>query len=107
MTANLETALRHIRDQKRALRVWADAICINQVEEAEKNRQVQHIRSIYSAAHYTVIYLGASNNETDIFFDALHSLSKRLSPFTMDIELENNLNYTLDNILEYNILTRL
>lgn len=35
--ANLDSALRHIRDAKSILKVWADAISINQANAEERN----------------------------------------------------------------------
>ena len=29
VTASLESALRHVRDERRVIQVWADALCIN------------------------------------------------------------------------------
>lgn len=56
--ANLDAALRHLRRHDRPIRVWADAICINQLDISERNHQVRQMRSIYSSARDTVIYLG-------------------------------------------------
>jgi hypothetical protein len=40
ITTSLECALRHLRDTKRALNIWADGICIYQQDETKKGRQV-------------------------------------------------------------------
>jgi hypothetical protein len=48
ITANLNSALRHIRDEVNPVVLWADAICINQSNTAERNHQVQLMRQIYS-----------------------------------------------------------
>jgi hypothetical protein len=53
------------------LRLWADALCINQADVEERNRQVQQMGAIYAAAHHTVIYLGSSTPEIDFAFEAL------------------------------------
>jgi len=37
ITASLDCALRHLRDQSRLLRVWADGICINQNDFEDRN----------------------------------------------------------------------
>jgi hypothetical protein len=58
LTASLDAALRGVRDTSTACRVWADALCINQADIAERNRQVRLMGSIYSLADHTVIYLG-------------------------------------------------
>lgn len=58
VTVNLHKALLHMRDTSRLLRVWADAICINQNNNDEKNLQVRMMRKIYAAADHTIIFLG-------------------------------------------------
>lgn len=59
ITKSLENALRDMRDPTRELLVWADGICINQEDIGERNAQVSMMGRIYSAATYTIIYLGA------------------------------------------------
>lgn len=46
------------RDGDRIRGLWADAICINQTNEAEKTEQVRMMRDIYKAAKFTIIWLG-------------------------------------------------
>ncbi|KAH6696620.1 heterokaryon incompatibility protein-domain-containing protein, partial [Leptodontidium sp. MPI-SDFR-AT-0119] len=59
--SNLYDALLHIRDEEEPIQIWADAICINQLDFTERNHQVYIMRDIYSKADRTVIYLGADN----------------------------------------------
>jgi Heterokaryon incompatibility protein (HET) len=108
VTANLASALRDIRDEERVLRIWADAICINQDDEREKNQQVQQMGSIYSLAHHTVIYLGCPNKRTDLFFRSLQSLSRYSAKPTMNSSIARGqaLIPTLSNILKTDILLR-
>lgn len=58
ITINLFSALRDLRHENKALLVWADAICINQIDDKEKLGQVAMMGKIYSVAEHTVIYLG-------------------------------------------------
>ncbi|KAI8630561.1 heterokaryon incompatibility protein-domain-containing protein [Xylariaceae sp. FL1651] len=58
---NLYSALRNLRRKDRPIRLWVDAICINQDDVNERNHQVQQMRSIYSSAFQTIIYLGSEN----------------------------------------------
>jgi hypothetical protein len=58
ITATLEAALRDLRDGARARRVWADAVCIDQLNVTERNHQVALMGRIYSTAQHTVIHLG-------------------------------------------------
>uniref|UniRef100_A0A0D2XFV4 Heterokaryon incompatibility domain-containing protein n=1 Tax=Fusarium oxysporum (strain Fo5176) TaxID=660025 RepID=A0A0D2XFV4_FUSOF len=60
ITASLDAALRDMRDKSRVCRIWADALCIDQSNNAEKGVQVTLMGRIYSTAHHTVIHLGKS-----------------------------------------------
>ncbi|KAI1421441.1 heterokaryon incompatibility protein-domain-containing protein [Xylaria sp. FL1777] len=55
---SLNSALRNLRRKDRPIRLWVDALCINQDDIIERNHQVQQMRSIYSSASETLIYLG-------------------------------------------------
>lgn len=55
---NLDNALRNLRRPDRSIRLWVDAVCINQNDLLERNHQVQQMRDIFSAASETIIYLG-------------------------------------------------
>ncbi|KAF8848525.1 HET-domain-containing protein [Acephala macrosclerotiorum] len=69
ITASLDSALRHLRDHRRALKVWADGICINQGDIDERNCQVMIMGKIYEFARHTIIYLGESTTEIDAVMD--------------------------------------
>ncbi|KAI0109146.1 heterokaryon incompatibility protein-domain-containing protein [Nemania sp. FL0031] len=69
ITKNLSAALRDLRDTSRAHRVWADAICIDQKNDAEKSNQVALMGEIYSGATHTVIYLGPHNLYVDAIIE--------------------------------------
>jgi len=43
----LESALRHLRSESDALTLWADAVYINQHDDAGKARQVGQMGRIY------------------------------------------------------------
>ncbi len=57
VTSNLHKALLHIREESRPLRMWADAICINQEDDDEKSVQVAMMGQVYAAAAHTIIFL--------------------------------------------------
>ncbi|KAJ6438485.1 heterokaryon incompatibility protein (HET) domain-containing protein [Purpureocillium lavendulum] len=58
ITVNLERALRYLRrrDSKRPL--WIDAICINQQDYREKERQVRAIATIFKQSTQVLVWLG-------------------------------------------------
>ena len=85
ITASLDSALRHVRDPRRVLRVWADGVCIDQKDVHDRNRQVRLMGDVYSTAQHTVIFLGASSPECDAVFQLMSS-EPHLSQFCGRIE---------------------
>ena len=65
ITKNLDSALKHLRDETRVLNVWADGVCINQNDYLEKGTQVQQMGKIYETADHTVIFLGECDIKTE------------------------------------------
>jgi hypothetical protein len=60
---NLYNALRRYRHHKVNKWFWIDAICIDQVNDAEKSRQIAHMPTIYSSAYNVAIWLGEATQE--------------------------------------------
>jgi hypothetical protein len=79
ITRNLNEALHNLREEKRAIRLWADAICINQQDDNECNQQVSLMGQIYSLARHTIIYLGHSTPSIDAVFQYLVESAKNIS----------------------------
>ncbi|PVH75639.1 HET-domain-containing protein, partial [Cadophora sp. DSE1049] len=73
ITLNLDTALRYIRDSTRRCLIWADAICINQLDDEEKNRQVRQMGYVYRNATHTIIFMGEPTDHTDAVLRAVRS----------------------------------
>lgn len=78
ITATLEAALRDLRDDARILRVWADAVCIDQSNVEERNKQVRQMGRIFSTAHHTVIYLGPLTTPVNMVLRAAPSKSSNM-----------------------------
>lgn len=55
---NVYEALKRLRRRHEPLRIWIDALCINQSDEDERAKQVSIIGEIYSRAQETHIWLG-------------------------------------------------
>lgn len=66
ISANLDAALRHLRRRDVPIRLWVDAVCINQRDITERNHQVQQMGNIFSAASETIIWLGESGGNTSV-----------------------------------------
>ncbi|KAJ8132312.1 hypothetical protein O1611_g1317 [Lasiodiplodia mahajangana] len=64
ITNSLFTGLAYFRHADRPRVLWADAICINQADVAEKTGQVQLMPLIYSQSMRTLVWLGVANDPT-------------------------------------------
>ncbi|KAI9763815.1 MAG: hypothetical protein M1840_009069 [Geoglossum simile] len=58
VTDNLHAALLELRLKDQARYLWVDAICINQSDTPERNREVLRMLSIYQNAQQVVVWLG-------------------------------------------------
>jgi hypothetical protein len=75
---NLYHALRQLRRSRRimqGLRMWIDAICINQDDVAERSREVARMRDIYAHAWQVIIWLGPEADNSEIALTAMHWLA--------------------------------
>lgn len=75
MKTNLETFLRRRREADRAVRIWIDALCINQDDTEEKNQLVPRMSIIYMLSNKLRIWLGPADADSDLAMENLHELS--------------------------------
>ncbi|KAI0551408.1 heterokaryon incompatibility protein-domain-containing protein [Xylaria curta] len=66
ISANLHAALRRLRTPNAIVRIWVDAICINQQDKAERAYQVGMMRDIYQNSNEVLIWLGESGSYDDM-----------------------------------------
>jgi hypothetical protein len=76
ITVNLFDALRYLRDEHQPRTIWADAICINQSDLAERSSQVLLMGRIYSTVRRVVIWLGTEIEGGDLGLRLLADTSK-------------------------------
>ncbi len=60
----LTAALRVVRHRTKRQLIWTDALCINQQDSEEKNRQVRMTPVIMSLAQAIMLYLGPESEST-------------------------------------------
>ena len=63
LTGSLYHALRRVRLPNNRRRIWADQICIDQDDLAERSQQVQFMNAIYRNASGVLVWLG--NDDRD------------------------------------------
>ena len=68
VTRNLKVALLYLRHPNTPRTLWVDAICINQGDKQEKERQVNMMRDIYRRSRQTVVWLGEEADESSKAF---------------------------------------
>ncbi|KAF2825780.1 HET-domain-containing protein [Ophiobolus disseminans] len=73
VTENLYAALSRLRDHSLERVIWVDAICINQGNEEEKEKQIQLMARIYGQAYSVVVWLGKEADDSDVALKAIIS----------------------------------
>jgi hypothetical protein len=76
ITPNCESALRHLRDKRKEVILWVDAICINQEDLAERPQQVLLMGDIYRRAFEVIIWLGEGTDSISRYFSRTRTFSK-------------------------------
>lgn len=91
VTPNLQLALQSLRPfgQSDPLLLWADAICINQQDIAERSKQVAIMRDIYASAAQVTIWLGEADEESDAAFDAMPTIAAQ-QPFPVEGDIDDH-----------------
>lgn len=79
ITESLHGALRQMRLDGKVRVLWADAICINQADDKEKNAQVAMMGDIYQGGFRTLAWLGEADRRTRKALEFLKDCSDRLS----------------------------
>jgi hypothetical protein len=85
---NLALVLWHLRQHlSDPIRLWADAICINQSDNKEKGIQVEMMRDVYRTASKVHVWLGIDKPEWDIAcgFSFLEAISEAVK----DVDFDN------------------
>jgi hypothetical protein len=90
VTQNLARGLRVLRDKayiKDGWKLWIDAICINQEDNGERATQVKRMREIYTKAWSPIIWLGASNDNSEGAIELVRTLSRSFTGRDAAVEL--------------------
>ncbi|KAH7024865.1 heterokaryon incompatibility protein-domain-containing protein [Microdochium trichocladiopsis] len=95
VTDNLYDALLWYRSWKPDVPIWADAICINQGDVAEKNHQVGMMARVYEQAVCVVCWLGPSTPRIDAYLDRGVRLCAQVDRSPLDKRLRERLAWAL------------
>ena len=75
---NLYDALLRLRKPHSRVRIWADALCIDQNDLSERRQQVQLMRRIYQQAEKCLVWLGAHTELDALAFKLLNTIQDYL-----------------------------
>ncbi|KAI9706953.1 MAG: hypothetical protein M1820_004539 [Bogoriella megaspora] len=75
ITQNLATALKHLRLLTSSRTIWADAICINQNDHAEKSKQVSMMGEIYRLSRKVLAFLGPEGDDSAYAVEILNRVA--------------------------------
>ena len=76
VTESLHSALLRLRYSSRPRTLWADAVCIDQLNVEERNSQLQHMRDIFHKSQRVLIWLGEGDDESDRAMSLVPQLAK-------------------------------
>ncbi|PMD42922.1 HET-domain-containing protein [Hyaloscypha variabilis F] len=76
---NLDVALRHLRKSSESRILWIDAICINQQDVEERNREVGRMGQIYGNATRVLIWLGPEGENSSLAVRSLRLFAEDLT----------------------------
>ncbi|KAL6243187.1 hypothetical protein RBB50_009738 [Rhinocladiella similis] len=77
---NLKKALLALRDTdmvQSGCRIWADALCINQSNPAEVNREIKRMRHIYEEAVAVVVWLGDEADGSGLALNFINAVDEK------------------------------
>lgn len=80
ITTSLYYALRDIRETSVSLRIWVDAVCINQDDMREKSHQVLLMKSVYETAVVVVVYLGEASEDSGLAMRTFRTIARYRDP---------------------------
>lgn len=101
ITTSLYIALLNLRRDKDMLCLWADAICINQNDTNERNKQVLHMGEIYRSATEVIIYVGPETKQIQLGVDLAIQLLDHITTYETSNEfaLDHEFSHSMDNRL--------
>ena len=78
ITENLSAALYQFRYPGRERVLWVDAICINQQDVDERNRQIRLMSSIYGKAKQVLVWLGEDTGDASSAFEGIQEVHSHI-----------------------------
>jgi hypothetical protein len=80
---NLAECLKHLAASDRVVPIWIDAVCINQLDDAEKLQQIQLMARIYQQASLVVVWLCSELDGSALAVRQIQGLLDHLYSFSL------------------------
>ena len=85
VTANLHSAFKRFRNSDQQRTLWVDAICINQDDTQEREKQVRIMGQIYSTATKVLIWLGDGPDNVEEAFLFINKFEDGLDMYSSEV----------------------
>jgi hypothetical protein len=76
VTENFYTALSQLQDYDIPRMIWADAVCIDQLNTREKEMQIPLMAEIYAKASQVIVWLGEARDNSDEALDMIRIIAE-------------------------------
>lgn len=96
---NLFSFLQYRQEENKYTDIWVDAICINQNDLLEKNRQIPMMNMIYMRASELIIWLGPPSFDSELAIQSILEMGSG-SPYDKLITVENDEWQAIQSLLE-------
>ncbi|KAL8955835.1 MAG: hypothetical protein Q9193_006449, partial [Seirophora villosa] len=77
ITQSLHTALSRLQHPQFPRFLWVDAVCINQMNDLEKEHQIQLMPAIYARARCVLVWLGEAQDDSDMVLKSIRLAGER------------------------------
>ncbi|KAH6672878.1 heterokaryon incompatibility protein-domain-containing protein [Halenospora varia] len=92
VSRDLIWALKHLRRPHEDRVLWIDAICINQLDNIERNHQVENMAVLYDQASNVCVWLGRDNEESKMAIEFIKNEIMQFQNFDELCERKENTN---------------
>lgn len=97
VTANVHSALRHLRDQNYSRKLWIDALCIDQSDIDERSQQVRLMGDVFSEADRVVVWLGNETADTHTALSSIQDLYKDIYSYGLESSILKYIPWSKNN----------
>lgn len=81
ISQNLFALLLRLQDHSCSRIIWVDAVCINQKDDKEKERQIPFMTEIYAKASRVLVWLGEAEDDSGRALEAIRLTGKNSTKY--------------------------